>query len=219
MKKQILVIVIILAFITACGPTADEQATMTATAITATAAVWTKTPTITYTPTSTSTQTPTSTETFTPTPSETLTNTPTRTPKNTPTALPGLGVRTSKVTSSFTSLFEFSKITDIDGLPAQEGIGESSYSKMILLGDPYLEKAILEIDFSKENPFFATATWILFLEMTSNGGKEAADWVHDSYPKALQSGKETAVFGEAEVILETKGYNREIFTLTVQVVN
>ena len=80
----------------------------------------------------------------------------------------------------------------------KEGVNESGYSKITLLGDPFLEKAILEIDFSQENSFVATATWILFLELTSNGGKEAADWVHDSYPNAFRTGKEAAVKGTAE---------------------
>ena len=86
MKKLILFQALLILLVTACGPSVEEQAAMTAAAITATAAAWTKTPTITYTPTSTATQTPTPTETFTPTPSETPTQTPTQTstPTNTP---------------------------------------------------------------------------------------------------------------------------------------
>lgn len=60
--------------LTACGPSAEEQATMTATAITATAAAWTDTPTPTLTFTPTKTFTPTNT--FTPT----ITLTPTISP-------------------------------------------------------------------------------------------------------------------------------------------
>jgi len=62
MRKHILVIVVML-LVAACRPSAEEQATMTATALTATAASWTKIPTITYTPTSTFTNTPTPTKT------------------------------------------------------------------------------------------------------------------------------------------------------------
>jgi len=86
MKKHTLFLTVLMLLVTACAPSAEELAAMTATAKTATAASWTKTPTVTYTPTSTSTQTPTPTETFTPTPSETPTQTPTKTstPTNTP---------------------------------------------------------------------------------------------------------------------------------------
>lgn len=86
MKNQIVFLTLLLLLVTACGPSAEELAAMTATAKTATAAAWTKMPTITFTPTFTSTITPTPTETFTPTPSETPTQTPTKTstPTNTP---------------------------------------------------------------------------------------------------------------------------------------
>ena len=79
MKKRILVLVIFISLLTACGPSAEEQATLTATAQTATAASWTSTPTITNTPTQTATAT------LTPMPSETSTPTPTETPSQTPT--------------------------------------------------------------------------------------------------------------------------------------
>lgn len=61
----------------ACGPSAEQIATMTASADTATAAAWTKTP-----PTETPTETPTATITLTPT--ETLTPTSTPSPSITP---------------------------------------------------------------------------------------------------------------------------------------
>jgi hypothetical protein len=88
MKRVIILSLILLATITACGPSAEEQATLTATAQTATAAAWTLTPTITDTPTrtSTATQTATSTVTSTPTASATPTQTPTKT--QTPTITP-----------------------------------------------------------------------------------------------------------------------------------
>jgi len=47
--------------LTACGPSAEQQATMTATALTATAAAWTSTPTATSTRTPTKTSIPTQT--------------------------------------------------------------------------------------------------------------------------------------------------------------
>ena len=64
-------------FLTACGPSPEEQTALTASAATATAASWTKTPTptLTFTPTLTLTPTPTSTPTITPSP--TITATPT----------------------------------------------------------------------------------------------------------------------------------------------
>ncbi len=76
--KHIISSLCMILLLAACGPSAEEKAMMTATAMTATAASWTRTPT----PTSTPTLTPTPTPTETPTP--TLTPTPTRTA--TPTA-------------------------------------------------------------------------------------------------------------------------------------
>ena len=162
--------------------------------------------------TSTLTITPAATRTFTPT----LTSTPkpTSTPSTTPIPASGLEVRASEVVSSFTDLFRFSDIPDIDGNPAQKGIAEEGFSTITLVGDPYLEKAELRIDLSKENSFIATATWILFLEVTSRGGKEAADWVHDNFPKALNNGKVEEVFGKAKLILESNS-SGSLFLLTV----
>ena len=85
MQRVILPILFII-FLSACGPSLEEQATRTATAQTATAASWTRTftpsrtPTLTYTPTFTSTFTPTFTPTDTPTPTITPTFTITFTP-------------------------------------------------------------------------------------------------------------------------------------------
>lgn len=62
----------------ACGPSPDQQAAMTATALTATAVQWTATPTSTSTPTLT--LIPTSTPLSTATPTPTLTLTPSLTP-------------------------------------------------------------------------------------------------------------------------------------------
>lgn len=66
--------------LTACGPTAEQQAAMTATAMTATAAAWTPTPTATYTPTITPSPTPTETPLPTLTPTATNSPTPTQDP-------------------------------------------------------------------------------------------------------------------------------------------
>ena len=85
MKRSFLFMALaLLLFISACGPSAEAQATLTSTAQTATAALWTET----YTPTSTFTPTFTPTNTFTFTPTFTITNTPTITftPTLTPTA-------------------------------------------------------------------------------------------------------------------------------------
>ncbi len=77
-KKNFIFLPIILLFIIACGISSPEQqAAMTATAQTATAASWTKTPTSTLTFTPTFTLTPTLTFTPSITPSPTITPTPT----------------------------------------------------------------------------------------------------------------------------------------------
>lgn len=80
MKPNRLLLILPLIFLAACGPSAEEQAAMTAMAMTATAAAWTPTPTITPSPTLTPTETPTPTDTAT----QTLTYTPTDTPTKTP---------------------------------------------------------------------------------------------------------------------------------------
>lgn len=75
--KQFQLPVIFLLLLSACAPSPERQATMTATALTATAAVWTDTPppTATFTPTITLTSTLTLTPSITPSP--TITPTPT----------------------------------------------------------------------------------------------------------------------------------------------
>jgi hypothetical protein len=78
--KNLVLMACVFLLLTACGPSAEQQATMTATAITATAAAWTPTPTATNTPTPTLTPTPTQTPTPTLTPTTTNTPTPTRDP-------------------------------------------------------------------------------------------------------------------------------------------
>jgi hypothetical protein len=72
-----ILLIIPLIFLAACSPSPEQQATIVATALTATAAVWT--PTSTDTPTPTPTQTPTPTNTATPTQTATITPTPTET--------------------------------------------------------------------------------------------------------------------------------------------
>jgi hypothetical protein len=170
----------------------------------------------TFTPTPTNTSTPTSTPTITPTltSSPTPTKKPTSTPTTTPTPLPGLGVKTSEVVDSFTDLFKFSDIPDIDGNAAQKGTTDEGFSTITLVGDPYLVKAELKIDLSRENSFLATGYWILFLEVTSHGGKEAADWVHDNFSEAIKNGKVEKTFGMATVILESNR-SGSLFLLTV----
>ena len=75
MRKSIPAFLLILFIISACGPSPEEQATLTATSITATAASWTETPSHTPSPTTTFTPTITFTPTVTLTP--TITATPT----------------------------------------------------------------------------------------------------------------------------------------------
>ncbi|MGC1378143.1 MAG: hypothetical protein WA821_18075 [Anaerolineales bacterium] len=162
------------------------------------------------------TLTPTSTPTLTPTPTATPTLTPTLTPTRTatltPTPLPGLGVKASEVTSAYNFDFTFSDIPDVDGQPAQKGVSTNGFDTITLVGKPYLFRAELKINMSQENSMIATAEWILFLEMTSHGGKAAADWVRDSYPEAVEKGEIEKTFGKAKVVLQaTNGF----FTLIV----
>lgn len=84
--KKIILLLGVLFLLSACGPSPEEQATMTATAMTATAAAWTPTPTATNTPTFTPSSTPT--ETPTPTLTPTSTASPTSTSSPTPTQDP-----------------------------------------------------------------------------------------------------------------------------------
>ena len=196
MKKTIILLFLFSFLVSACGPGQIFG------------------PTLTPTPTGTSTPTITPTATLTFTPTLTSTPKPTSTPSTTPVPPSGLGVRASEVVSSFTDLFKFSEIPNVDGKPAQQGIAEEGFSTITLVGDPYVEKAQLQIDLSKENSFIATATWILFLEVTSRGGKEAADWVHDNFPRAVNSGKVEELFGKVKLILESTS-SGSLFLLTV----
>lgn len=68
MRKSIPAFLLILFVISACGPSSEEQATLTATSFTATAASWTATPSHTPSPTTTFTPTITFTPTVTLTP-------------------------------------------------------------------------------------------------------------------------------------------------------
>ncbi len=86
MKKTIVISGLFILLLSACGPSAEQQSAMTATAETATAAAWTPTPTNTATPTITPTATPTLTPTATNTPRPT--NTPAFTPSPTSTQDP-----------------------------------------------------------------------------------------------------------------------------------
>ena len=72
MKPKFLLAFLLILLLSACGPSAEQQATMTATSLTATAAVWTPT----AKPTATATVTPTPKPTATPTKTSTSTNTP-----------------------------------------------------------------------------------------------------------------------------------------------
>ena len=78
--KIIVLVFCLLIPLSACGPSQEQQAAMTATSMTATAAAWTPTPTATHTPTATLTPTPTQTPTPTLTPTATASPTPTRDP-------------------------------------------------------------------------------------------------------------------------------------------
>ena len=83
--RRLLLFCLLCSLLAGCGPSAEQQATLTSTAATATAAAWTPTPTLTATPTTTPTATPTWTPTLTATPTATQTPTPTHRPTATPT--------------------------------------------------------------------------------------------------------------------------------------
>jgi len=165
-----------------------------------------------YTPTPTNTAIPTATLTSIPTHTPDATATEADTP--TPTPNPGLAVKADDVVKTFTDLFTFETIPDIDGKPAQKGVTEEGFSTITLIGSPYLIKAELKIDKSQENSFIATSYWILFLETVSHGGKEAADWVSSNFSKAMEDGKVENTFGAARVILESDK-NGSLFLLTI----
>lgn len=172
-------------------------------------------PTLSPTPTLTSTPTLTPTSTFTLTPTLTSTSTITPLPTITSTPLPGLGI-TDRDLVDWAEGFDYTlNETTIDGLPAREYVSPEGYTTLTLVGEsPYVEKVILEIDMAKENSFIATATWIYILEVSSNyAGKPAADWVHDTYPEAVQSGREEKIFKNANVIIEVE---RNIFRLIIE---
>jgi hypothetical protein len=77
MKKTFSLTLLLFVLLSACGPSPELQGTFTATAQTATAVMWTETPTFTFTLTDTPTFTPTLTPTFTPTFTPSLTPTDT----------------------------------------------------------------------------------------------------------------------------------------------
>ena len=129
--------------------------------------------------------------------------------------LPGLGIKDNDLIS-FAKDFDYTESNiSIDGLSARKYVSPEGYTILTLVGTtPYVEKVILEIDTSRENSFIATATWIYILEISTNyAGKPAADWVHDTYPKAVQSGREEKIFKKANVILEVTG---NIFRLIIE---
>ena len=196
MKRTLIVLVVFSFIVSACGPGQVFGPT--------------------FTPTPTNTSTPTNTPTIIPTFTSTLTPTqkPTSTSTTTPTPPPGLGVKASEVVDSFTDLFKFSNIPDIDGNTAQKGITDEGFSTITLVGAPYLIKAELKIDLSRESSFIATGYWILFLEITSHGGEEAASWVHDNFSLATKNGKVEKIFGKAKVVLESNR-NGSLFLLTI----
>jgi len=190
MKKMLIALSLLSFMISACGPGQIFGPTLT------------PTPTVTLTPTSTST------------PTLPPTTTPTPLPTSTPTPVPGLGVKTSEVLDTFSGLFEFSDISDSEGNPAQIGTADGGFSTITLVGDPYLTKAELKISLSQENSFIATSYWILFLEVTTHGGKEAADWVHDNFSEAVKNGEVEKTFGRTKVILGSNSKG-SLFLLTV----
>jgi hypothetical protein len=177
-------------------------------------------PTLTPSPTITLTPTLTATSTITPTSTPTITPTKTFTPTATPLPVVGAGLKPSAIIDAFSGVdFTFAPIQSIDNEPAQQGLTSDKWMKITIVGQEYARKASLEINHDKEHPFIATAAWILFLEITSRGGKEAADWVHDNYSVAAANGKVEKTFGLVKVIMEVKGTHNELFILTVEPAN
>jgi hypothetical protein len=161
----------------------------------------------------TSTPTPTNTPTITTafTPSSTPTKKPTSTPTNTP-PLPGLGIKTSEVVSGFSDWdFKFSDIPDVDGNPAQKGISDEGFSSITLVGDPFLLKAELMIDMSREYSSMAREYTLRFLWYTSPG-LETIEWYFDS--DVVSKGKIEEVFETAKVTVESK-HGGTILLITV----
>jgi hypothetical protein len=78
--KPLACLICLIFLLSACGPSPEQQATLTATAQTATAAAWSPTPTATPSPTPTQTSTPTRTPTQTASPTSTSSPTPTNDP-------------------------------------------------------------------------------------------------------------------------------------------
>jgi hypothetical protein len=205
-KKPSLMLWMLSLIITSCGPGQFLGPTLT--------------PTLTSTssPSPTATPTITPTATYTPTPTQTRTTTPTRKPTSTktitPTPLPGLGVKASEIEDTFTEFFTFRDIPDVEGNPARKGTTTEGYSTITLVGDPYLMKAELNIDFAKEASFAGTAFWILFLEETTHGGEAAAKWVLDNFKEAIVHHKAEKVFGRTKVTLESN-ITGSLFLLTI----
>jgi hypothetical protein len=143
------------------------------------------------------------------TPTPTITPQPTNTPRPSAisTPLSGLGITDSELVAWAEDLeYAFTEIT-LDGLPARKYVSPEGYTVLTLVGEPpYVQKVILEIDVENEDSFTATSTWIYVLEVSSNyAGEPAIDWVHDTLPKAVQSGREEKVFKDANVVLEVEG--------------
>ena len=120
MKLHFLMPFILFLLLTAaCGPSLEQQATMTATSLTAIAAAWTSTPTETSTATATATNTATSTSTSTPTEIPTPTRTATKTKVPTKTATP---TQTHDPNRYYAPDNSFSLIPPEGWLPADMGL-------------------------------------------------------------------------------------------------
>ena len=210
MKKIFVVFLTLSMFVSSCGPGQIFGPTLTPTP------THSPTPTHTFTPTATYTVTPTPTATSTPTLTLTSTRPPTKTPTLTPTPLPGLGVKTQEIVKLFADMFTFNKAPDVDGQPAQKGVSSEGTSNTILLvGDPYLVRAELKIDFSRDNFISATVLWNLFLEGTSQGGKDAADWVNANFSEAVKNGRVENTFGKVKVVLEAQDSRGDVITIVI----
>lgn len=170
------------------------------------------------TATSTATNTTIPTQTHTALPSNTATATATSTPipTQTPTPLPGLGVKTTTVIEGLSDFFTFSPAGEQDGQALQKGVSANGFTKLSLMGDPYLREAELVIDISKEEEPSASLYWLVFLENTTRNGKEAAAWIQENFREAVKNGQAEQTFENIKVTLKVSGDNSQIFVIKVE---
>jgi hypothetical protein len=179
----------------------------------------TPTPTGTDAATATPTATSTAVETSTPTFMPTRTVRPTHTASATPTRLPGLGITTEDMKKRFIPSFTFTDMADIDLQPAQKGVTQKGYTSLIVVGDPFLLKAEIQIDLSQEDQRTATNYWMILLSLTSENSEAIMKWVIENYNSTLKLGAIEMEFSDARVTLGSGGDQGQIFRLVIETVD